>query len=328
MDFRVFCRSRRQLAFNHFFCASLKPDTNAVDVVGPCGSGDSAPCYTFDLPAPFNARRITTANFLPLVLHDQLLAAHQQLSHPQQARPQPAAPQPPHMQPNTPARDQNNIDPAISGATMLTGPPQTPSQPDVSQDAAKTYGKRPLSTSKRAAQNRAAQRAFRQRKEAHIRELEGKVKAYENMGEAIKALQAENYQLREYIINLQSRLLDSQGEVPELPGNIDLSQPRSEIPVPPIPNSGTTTSSAAPPPTAPQQTQPAHAQAPTSNDDMNSLNRIAVAGLGMRKPPTEEANYLGNNFQAQARRVRPDEGQTEASGLPKQEQTHGLPLIS
>jgi hypothetical protein len=67
------------------------------------------------------------------------------------------------MQPNTPARDQNNIDPAISGATMLTGPPQTPTQPDVTgQETPKTYGKRPLSTSKRAAQNRAAQvRALR-----------------------------------------------------------------------------------------------------------------------------------------------------------------------
>ncbi|PKX93446.1 uncharacterized protein P174DRAFT_513823 [Aspergillus novofumigatus IBT 16806] len=255
-------------------------------------------------PAPHPSMQTSAQDHADQVLHDQLLAAqHQHLTHPQQARPQPPAPQPPHMQPNTPARDQNNIDPAISGATMLTGPPQTPTQPDVTgQETSKTYGKRPLSTSKRAAQNRAAQRAFRQRKEAHIRELEGKVKAYENMGEAIKALQAENYQLREYIINLQSRLLDSQGEVPELPGNIDLSQPRT-----------TPTSSRS---------------SPTSNDDMNSLNRIAVAGLGMRKPPTEEANYLGNNFQAQARRVRPDEAQAEASELPKQEQAHGLPLIS
>lgn len=98
------------------------------------------------------------ANIISLVLHDQLLAAHQHLSHPQQARPQPPAPQPPHMQPNTPARDQNNIDPAISGAAMLTGPPQTPTQPDITgQETPKTYGKRPLSTSKRAAQNRAAQ---------------------------------------------------------------------------------------------------------------------------------------------------------------------------
>ncbi|KAH1434449.1 hypothetical protein KXV74_003323 [Aspergillus fumigatus] len=308
---------------------ALAPHPSAQDHADQAQRTRSCACCALHPPNTFHNRRLASANIKSLVLHDQLLAAqHQHLTHPQQARPQPPAPQPPHMQPNTPARDQNNIDPAISGATMLTGPPQTPTQPDVTgQETPKTYGKRPLSTSKRAAQNRAAQRAFRQRKEAHIRELEGKVKAYESMGEAIKALQAENYQLREYIINLQSRLLDSQGEVPELPGNIDLSQPRSEIPVPPIPNSETATTTA-PPPTAPQQPQPSHAQAPTSNDDMNSLNRIAVAGLGMRKPPTEEANYLGNNFQAQARRVRPDEGQPEASELPKQEQTHGLPLIS
>lgn len=97
--------------------------------------------------------------FLNLVLHDQLLAAHQHLSHPQQPRPQPPAAQPPHMQPNTTSpRDQNNIDPAISGAAMLSGPPQTPPQPEpTGQESPKTYGKRPLSTSKRAAQNRAAQ---------------------------------------------------------------------------------------------------------------------------------------------------------------------------
>lgn len=44
-------------------------------------------------------------------------------------------------------------------------------------------------------------------------------------------MQSENYQLREYIINLQSRLLDTQGEVPEVPGNIDLSQPRTDMPL-------------------------------------------------------------------------------------------------
>jgi hypothetical protein len=41
---------------------------------------------------------------------------------------------------------------------MLSGPPQTPPQPEpTGQESPKTYGKRPLSTSKRAAQNRAAQ---------------------------------------------------------------------------------------------------------------------------------------------------------------------------
>ncbi|THC99176.1 hypothetical protein EYZ11_001351 [Aspergillus tanneri] len=233
------------------------------------------------------------------------------------------------MQPNTTSpRDQNNIDPAISGAAMLSAPPQTPPQPEpTGQESPKTYGKRPLSTSKRAAQNRAAQRAFRQRKESYIRKLEEQVKEFDRMSDGYKALQTENYQLREYIINLQSRLLDSQGEVPELPGNIDLSQPRADLNVAPH---GTGAASAASGPasssTGPQQSQPNQNQAAASNDDMNSLNRIAVAGLGMRKHPNEEANYLGNNFAA--RRTRADEHQHDGSETTKTEPTHGLPIVS
>ncbi|GLA00947.1 hypothetical protein AnigIFM60653_010334 [Aspergillus niger] len=260
------------------------------------------------------------------VLHDQLLAAHQHLSHPQQARPQGPTAQPPHMQPNTTSpRDQNNIDPAISGAAMLSGPPQTPPQPEpTGQESPKTYGKRPLSTSKRAAQNRAAQRAFRQRKESYIRKLEEQVKEFDNTNETMKQLQAENYQLREYIINLQSRLLDSQGEVPELPGNIDLNQPRNDISVPP-PGAPAATGPAPGPGGAPQQMQVPNPGAAT-NEDMNSLNRIAVAGLGMRKHPNEEANFLGNNFQA--RRPRNDDGQPDGSEATKTEPGHGLPVVS
>ncbi|PYH49828.1 uncharacterized protein BP01DRAFT_412702 [Aspergillus saccharolyticus JOP 1030-1] len=277
-------------------------------------------------PAPHPSMQTTAQDHADQVLHDQLLAAHQHMSHPQQPRPQPPTAPPPHMQPNnTSPRDQNNIDPAISGATMLAGPPQTPPQPEPqSQESPKTYGKRPLSTSKRAAQNRAAQRAFRQRKESYIRKLEEQVKEYDAMSETLKALQAENYQLREYIINLQSRLLDSQGEVPELPSNIDLSQPRSDLSLPgPGP-----ASTGGPAPAAPGQSQQPQAQAQASapNDDMNSLNRIAVAGLGMRKHPNEEANFLGNNFQT--RRPRGDEGQPDASDAPKTEITHGLPVVS
>ncbi|GMF80169.1 unnamed protein product [Aspergillus oryzae] len=226
------------------------------------------------------------------------------------------------MQPNTTSpRDQNNIDPAISGAAMLSGPPQTPPQPEpTGQESPKTYGKRPLSTSKRAAQNRAAQR-----KESYIRKLEEQVKEFDTMSEAFKALQAENYQLREYIINLQSRLLESQGEVPELPGNIDLSQPRTDLNVPqPGAGPATTSSSAPAPPSGAQQAQPP--QGAASNDDMNSLNRIAVAGLGMRKHPNEEANYLGNNFTG--RRTRPDETQADSEVTKTEQAPHGLPMVS
>lgn len=124
----------------------------------------------------------------------------------------------------------------------------------------------------------------------------------------------ENYQLREYVINLQSRLLELQGEVPELPPNIDLSQ-RHEMPGAPstgAPGAVATT-------TAAQQGQ--HPGTAT-NDDLNSLNRIAVAGLGMRKHP-DEASFMGNNFQ-QNKRMRTDENQGDASEVTKTE--GGLPM--
>lgn len=42
-----------------------------------------------------------------------------------------------------------------------------------------------------------------------------------------KAIQAENYSLREYIIHLQSRLIESQGEYPQPPPNVNLSHPQA-----------------------------------------------------------------------------------------------------
>jgi len=64
-------------------------------------------------------------------------------------------------------------------------------------------GKRELSQSKRAAQNRAAQRAFRQRKEGYIKKLEEQVRELHSLEDNYKAIQAENYSLRNilYIYN-------------------------------------------------------------------------------------------------------------------------------
>ncbi|KAK3672971.1 hypothetical protein LTR78_007081 [Recurvomyces mirabilis] len=82
--------------------------------------------------------------------------------------------------------------------------------------------KRELSTSKRAAQNRAAQRAFRQRKEGYIKKLEEQVKEFQNMESNYRSLQNENYQLREYILSLQSRLLESSSDIPPAPAQVSL----------------------------------------------------------------------------------------------------------
>lgn len=89
--------------------------------------------------------------------------------------------------------------------------------------------KRELSQSKRAAQNRAAQRAFRQRKEGYIKKLENQVRELNNLDDSLKASQAENYSLREYIIHLQSRLIESQGEFPQPPPNINLVHPHTRL---------------------------------------------------------------------------------------------------
>ncbi|KAJ5330158.1 hypothetical protein MYU51_003095 [Penicillium brevicompactum] len=266
-------------------------------------------------PAPHPSMQSTAQDHADQVLHDQLLAAQHHLN-----RPQGAPGQQQHLQPNNASpREQANIDPAISGAMM--GTPQTPTQPQgspPSDGGSKSYGKRELSTSKRAAQNRAAQRAFRQRKETYIRKLEEEVKNIDPLKDQVKSLVGENYQLREYIINLQSRLLEAQGEVPELPANIDLSQPRTTEMA--LASAGVQNSS---PSGSVPSSGPQH---PGSvSDDMNSLNRIAAATLGMRKH-NDDASFLNNNFQ-QNKRVRTDDSQ-DGSEVNKQEMTHGLPMVN
>ena len=69
------------------------------------------------------------------------------------------------------------------------------------------------------------QRAFRQRKEEYIKKLKAELEEYKELAQQYQAVQQENYQLRDYIINLQSRLLESQGEYPQPPANINLQHP-------------------------------------------------------------------------------------------------------
>lgn len=76
---------------------------------------------------------------------------------------------------------------------------------------------RSLNTSKRAQQNRQAQRAFRQRKEMYIKDLEAKVNELTATKETIESLRQENLQLRDYILALQSRLIEHPGGFPTPP---------------------------------------------------------------------------------------------------------------
>ena len=108
--------------------------------------------------------------------------------------------------------------------------------------------------------NSLQKRAFRQRKEGHIKLLEAQVKDYEKVNASLKACQDENYQLRDYIISLQSRLLESQGEFPQPPFNIDIHH-HSRNSGPPAPQQPAPTAQMAVPSPAINQLQAAAAQA-------------------------------------------------------------------
>ncbi|KAF2731360.1 hypothetical protein EJ04DRAFT_566905 [Polyplosphaeria fusca] len=154
---------------------------------------------------------------IEMSLREHLLAAG--------AGQQPAPP--PHPQHAHPGSPHQAIDPAIAGTPYQMSAGDAHNQSDDPMGEGRK-GRRELSTSKRAAQNRAAQRAFRQRKEEYIKQLKDQVKEFEQLCELYKTLQTENYQLRDYIINLQSRLLETQGEIPPAPAGVDLSRAHGE----------------------------------------------------------------------------------------------------
>lgn len=76
---------------------------------------------------------------------------------------------------------------------------------------------RALSTSRRAYQNRQAQRAFRQRKDMYIKDLEAKVNELNKSKDVMAELRKENLQLRDYILALQSRLIEHPSGMPTPP---------------------------------------------------------------------------------------------------------------
>ncbi|ORY63198.1 uncharacterized protein BCR38DRAFT_485962 [Pseudomassariella vexata] len=143
--------------------------------------------------------------------------------------------------------------------------------------------KRELSQSKRAAQNRAAQRAFRQRKEHYIKKLEQQVREYSEMEHSYKLIQNDNYALREYVIQLQSRLLDLQVDPPQAPPHLNLT-----------PVSAASASRSAPaPPNAPEPPPP-------STSSAGSLADVAAAVAGLRaREPSADGLYSRSTFKAE-----------------------------
>ncbi|KAM3515779.1 hypothetical protein MY11210_000550 [Beauveria gryllotalpidicola] len=160
-------------------------------------------------------------------------------------------------------------------------------------DGRKT-NKRELSQSKRAAQNRAAQRAFRQRKEGYIKKLEQQVRDYSDMEITLKQYQSENYALREYVIQLQSRLLETIGEFPPPPPNVNLSHTAAQGQL-----------SAPPPP----ETQP---ESTTAGTPLEAVAQ-AVAGLAAQEQLSEQQQQARPQYAAETFKSGQDDEDTRTA---------------
>ncbi|TQV98843.1 hypothetical protein V2A60_007459 [Cordyceps javanica] len=162
------------------------------------------------------ARALATKSDADSHIHPDLRAAHEQHS-------------PTGSMMQLSHQDHHSHSPVSAGGHQQAAPLAPAGGDPMVLDAAdgRKTNKRELSQSKRAAQNRAAQRAFRQRKEGYIKKLEQQVRDYTDMEMTLKQYQSENYALRDYIIQLQSRMLDTLGDFPPPPPNINISQTHS-----------------------------------------------------------------------------------------------------
>jgi hypothetical protein len=100
------------------------------------------------------------------------------------------------------------------------------------------------------------------------------------MEHSYKSIQTDNYALREYVIQLQSRLLDLQVELPQPPPNVNL-----------------------PPPTASSSRPVQHAptsipEPPPSTSSAGSLADVAAAVAGLRASEASAERYA--KFKAEA----------------------------
>ena len=109
--------------------------------------------------------------------------------------------------------DESASGPTGTGSTL----PQTGTEVAAKGDASQASGGRALATSKRAAQNRAAQRAFRQRKERYIKSLEQKATDYDLSAGIIADLRKENIYLRDYVLRLQNEVDSLNSELGRAP---------------------------------------------------------------------------------------------------------------
>ena len=112
---------------------------------------------------------------------------------------------------------------------------------------------------------------------------------YELMENNYKSSQIENYALREYVVHLQSRLVDVQGDYPQPPPNVNLNQP--------------------PPPGLAVSAGSASDATPASTAEANQLEAVAQAVAGLRE--SERLSSEASRYAAAAEKAAEEARTTE-----------------
>ncbi|KAK4231335.1 putative transcription factor kapC [Podospora fimiseda] len=198
---------------NNYTAASFPPPPPPPSEGAPRDSRGSPATATHTLAHGYNPPHLQPNE---THIHPELRAGHD------------SAPNPGYVPVQVPAMISAAVPPPPEQVLAMSGPPAVVASAggiidSVEGGAEGRKTKRELSQSKRAAQNRAAQRAFRQRKEGYIKKLESQVRDFEELQNSWKNMEAENFALREYVIALQSRLIEVAGEYPPPPQSLHLA---------------------------------------------------------------------------------------------------------
>ncbi|KAJ9621250.1 hypothetical protein H2203_007302 [Taxawa tesnikishii (nom. ined.)] len=239
-------------------------------------------------------------------LRDQLIAAQQ----PQSLPPPPQYHGPDPYPQAGPVSPHNHIDPNI-GSPAGGQPYNMSGDSGVGDHSGERPTKRELSTTKRAAQNRAAQRAFRQRKEAYIVKLENQVKESEALAKDYEHLRQENYQLREYILTLQARSLESSTDLPPPPPTIRLGSPGNNAPPRNYQPSPRTNEEL-------PRFEPSRSQTSPSrlSNDAHENAELPIGDINALQAAAAQAGELGNTSEEQHPEHHPDHPQYQYADYP------------
>jgi len=148
------------------------------------------------------------------------------------------------------------------------------------------------------------------------------------MESSFKNVQHENYALREYIVLLQSRLLETQGDFPHPPAGLSLPHPH-HAPQPPPPQQQQQPPQPQQPqqvPNAPEPVQalPAVNAAPPSGDHSLEVAAQAVAGLSRSEHLVGREHFnTGKVYEQQQQAGRADDDARTAEEITRQLQADG-----